>query len=454
MMPLSNAKAEQHKLQNFIENEAKEAGIPGVSYSYISDGEAQFGNFGTTTKKNGKTVSSQTLFSIGSISKSFTAIAIMQLMEKGALKLDDPVSSHLAKFTGKSIGIITIRQLLSHTSGLSTAQGNQHQTDFSIDENALARRVSQLVEITPASKIGTNWAYSNANFLLLSRIVEVLSGQQFEDYIETRVLRPIGMTDSRIIDWEVRESDAIGHRNLFWTKQQYDGRGIGRGSFGQGGVMASARDMAKYLSMMMNNLDDVITAESKVQMMQPASAASPNYGFGWALVPERNLVLHDGQNPGFEAFAVMQPDLQKAFVILVNGSSGFGFGETGYLFRGATTLALGGPEVLKPGIAKKGIFIALIALSLLFVLSIVRTWRKRSDATPVRKKNRTILRCLMITFTLGFAYALVFLVPALFGANIQTAALFQPDVGILLIAGSLSAAIWALMQIWLLVKKN
>lgn len=94
--------------------------------------------------------------------------------------------------------------------------------------------------------------------------------------------------------------------------------------------MTNARDMVKYL-LMMNGQDDVITSESKAQMMQPASAVLPFYGFGWVIVPDRNMVLHDGQNPGFEAF-----------VILGNGS--FGFGETGYLYKGATMLALGGQK--------------------------------------------------------------------------------------------------------------
>lgn len=77
-MPLSRVNADPNKLQRFVETEAKEADIPGVSYSYISSGEVQFGNFGATKKKNGKNVTSKTLFSLGSVSKSFTAIAIMQ----------------------------------------------------------------------------------------------------------------------------------------------------------------------------------------------------------------------------------------------------------------------------------------------------------------------------------------------------------------------------------------
>jgi hypothetical protein len=210
--------------------------------------------------------------------------------------------------------------------------------------------------------------------------------------------------------------------------------------------------------MMMNGQDDVITSESKAQMMQPASVVSPFYGFGWIIVPDRNMILHDGQNPGFEAFAVMQPEVQKAFVILGNGSSGFGFGfgfgETGYLYKGATMLALGGPEVLNSRITNKGIFFAVIAVPILFLFSIVRTWRKRNNGTTVRKKSQIIFRCLMIVFSLGLAYTLVVTVPASFGANIQTAALYQPDVGILLVAGSLCAAIWASMQIWLLVKQK
>jgi hypothetical protein len=228
----------------------------------------------------------------------------------------------------------------------------------------------------------------------------VLNSLQFEDYIETRVLRPIGMTNSGMIDWKVRENDAVGYRRWLWCKVQYDGRGFGLGSFGQGGVMSSASDMAKYLSMMMNGQDDVIRAESKVQMMRPASSVSPHYGLGWVVVPKTNMVLHDGMNPGFEAFAVMEPNPQKAFIMPVNGISGFG--ETDYLFKTAMTLALGGSEVSKPGIVKKEIFFAVFAVPVLFLFCIVRTWCKRNIEKPVQQKSQTIVTIfLMILF---FAY--------------------------------------------------
>ncbi|MFT5924066.1 MAG: CubicO group peptidase (beta-lactamase class C family) [Paraglaciecola sp.] len=122
-MPLSSVNAEPNKLQRLVETEA---------------------------------VTSQTFFSLGSVCKSFTAIAIMQLMKKGVLKLDDPVFSHLSEFIGKPFSTITVHELLSHTSGLSELQGNQHQMVLSINKDALTRCVSDLLELTLAAEAATN----------------------------------------------------------------------------------------------------------------------------------------------------------------------------------------------------------------------------------------------------------------------------------------------------------
>ncbi len=335
-----------------------------MAYALIDKGQTSIGHFGHTAKDNGQPVDDQTAFVIGSVSKSFTAVAIMQLKEKGALKLDDSVSEYLPEFKGSTAADITIRQLLSHTSGFSMAQGNQNQADLTIDKDALNRRVFVLTDVKLATTPGEKWAYSNANYQLLSRVVEILSDQEFGDYIEDQIMKPLGMDDSRMIDWKAGGKDAVGHRPMFWTKMRYDGRGAGRGSLVQGGVMSSARDMARYLAMMMNGQDDIISTASKAEMMKPASDVSPRYGLGWFVAPEQGFVFHSGANPGFEALATMRPEKKQAFVILANGGSGLAFGDTGYLRRGATVLAIGGPKEKRPGIMMKVVFVILAVLPL------------------------------------------------------------------------------------------
>ncbi|MFK7841996.1 MAG: serine hydrolase domain-containing protein [Sphingorhabdus sp.] len=440
---LPTAHASTADIQTFVEREAKAASVPGVAYALIDGDQVHTGHFGQAKDDGGRSVSEQTAFAIGSISKSFTAFAIMQLREKGLLELDMPVSTYLPELEKAAVGAMTVRQLLSHTSGLSIVQGNSNQTDVTTDRDALKRRVAYLATLTPARAPGEVWDYSNANYQLLSRVVEVLSASEFGDYVESQILKPLGMNDSRMIDWEHGPDDAAPHRPWFWTKMQFDGRGTGRGSLGQGGVMASARDMATYLNMMMNGENDILTADSKAEMMQPASSISPSYGLGWFVAPERGLVFHSGANPGFEAFASMRPDQKKAFIILANGGSGFGFGETGYLRRGAAVLALGGPDERRPGWMMKAAFLLIVALPLFCLLGAWRSWKRRAS---IKAKGRGIAHSriwMPLLAAVGFAYVLLIFLPGSFGVNIQTATFFQPDLGLLLTLSAIGIAIWA-----------
>lgn len=440
------AEASKADIQKFVEQEAVAASIPGVAYAWIDGDSVTTGQYGKLAKGGETKVSESTAFAIGSISKSFTAVAIMQLKEIGLLNLDDAVSLHLPEFDDTSAGSITIRQLLSHTSGYSTLQGNSNQTDFTTDENALERRVAPLRYVDPASKPGETWSYANVNYQLLSRIVEVLTDQEFGEYVETAIMKPLGMHDSRMIDWTDGGNDAVGHRPWFWTKMEYEGRGAGRGSLGQGGVMSSARDMAKYLSMMMNRKDDILTAASKAEMMRAASAVSPEYGLGWFISTEQGLVFHSGANPGFEALATMRPNKRKAFVILTNGGSGFGFGNTEYLRRGATVLALDGAEENRPGFAMKGAFLFLCALPFLFLVSTLRFWKRRRPISVKGKPGRFFYIWMPLILATGLAYVLLILMPASFGADLKTATLFQPDIGLLLILSSIAGLNWAIVR--------
>lgn len=440
------ARASQTDIQKFVEAEAAAAGVPGVSYAFIAGDKTSFGHYGVTAKTDGKPVSESTAFVIGSISKSFTAVAILQLKERRLLNLDDAVSLHLPEFDDTSAGAITIRQLLSHTSGYSTLQGNGNQTDFTIDTNALERRVASLRYVGPIDTPGETWSYSNVNYQLLSRIVEVIMDQEFGEYVESAIMQPLGMRDSRMLDWEAGSDDAAGHRPWFWTKVQYDGRGAGRGSLGQGGVMSSARDMAIYLKMMMNGRDDILTASSKREMMQAASAVSPDYGLGWFLAPERGLVFHSGANPGFEALATMRPGDKKAFVILTNGGSGFGFGGTEYLRFGATKMALDEEEETPPDFTLKGIFLFLCALPLLFLISALRFWKKRRPISMKGRLGRFFYIWAPLILATILSYVLLILIPSSFGVDLKTATLFQPDVGLLLVTSSVAALIWAIVR--------
>ncbi|MGA7690503.1 MAG: serine hydrolase domain-containing protein [Jiangellales bacterium] len=436
-------------IEEFIDSEMPAAGVPGLAYAVMTDGDiAGVDTRGVVTSGGDSEITTETAFQSGSISKSFTALAVMQLVEAGAVDLDAEVSTYLEGFAGQPAGAITIRQLLSHTSGFSTLQGNASHTDVANAKDELEQRVDQRAEEEPAYEPGERWEYSNANYEILGRVIEVVSGQEFQAYVEANILEPVGMDDSFVADGEVHESMATGHRPWFGTSRPLLDNPTDRGTAPQGGIVASAADLALYMQMMMNGEDDVLSAAGKEQMMRPASAISPYYGFGWWLDPERGSVWHAGSTPGFESLATMVPGENLGVVVLVNAGSGIGFGETTQLRNGITALALG-LEYEGEGSrwSQKALFVALVLLPVIYVLSMVWAWRHRADLRAKSGAFGLFSLWFPLLTTLVAAWVIVYLVPAMIGAPIATIRLFQPDLGLVLIASAVTGVAWAVFRL-------
>jgi hypothetical protein len=220
------------------------------------------------------------------------------------------------------------------------------------------------------------------------------------------------------------------------------------GTAPQGGIIASASDLARYLLMMMNGQDDVLSAKGKAAMMRPASRASPFYGFGWFVDSGKETVYHTGNSVGYESLATMVPAEKKGVVVLVNAGSGIGFGETIQLRNGIAARALGlDYDGEGTRLSLKALFISLVLTPVIFLLSMIWAWRQRRD---IRAKSGTFglfsLWFPLLT-TLGSAWVILSLMPRLLGASFGTLNLFQPDLGLVLIAIPVTGVLWAAFRL-------
>ncbi|MDF1477914.1 serine hydrolase [Leifsonia sp. H3M29-4] len=433
-------------IEELIDREMPSSGAPGLAYTVVQSGEiAAAGARGVLEIGGEATVTPDTPFVIGSISKSFTALAVMQLVEAGEVDLDAEISRYLDGFSGRTSGTITVRQLLSHTSGFSTGQGNASHPDAPAEKDALARGVAQLTEVTPAHEPGSMWEYSNANYEILGRLIEVVSGEDYQTYMTTHILEPVGMHDSFVADGEVHGSATTGHVPWFGTKIPVADGPTDRATAPQGGIFASANDVARYLRMMMNDEDDVLSADGKAQMMRPVSDVSPFYGFGWYVEPDGS-VWHTGVSPGVETLATMIPAEKTAAIVLVNAGSGMGFEETDALRIGISDTALGlhyydGSSAW----TRQVLFLGVVALPIVYLLSMVWAWLRR---TKIRAKTRSGLAGLFslwfpLLTTIAAAWVLLGVVPSLNGTPITYWALFQPDVVLAFVASAVTGVVWA-----------
>ena len=262
----------------------------------------------------GEDVSPDSPFIIGSMSKSFTALAIMQLVEKGKIDLNAPISTYIdaSKWFVKDgqDEKLTVRDLLRHTSGLGTYQTFGH------------------LEITDS--YGQH-LYANANYGLLGLIIEAVSGESYESYVTKHIFQPLKMSQSSAsLQASIEKGLIAGYRNYFGLPisgpADYPGP-IDRGSWGSvpaGYLSASISDMGRYLQMYLRDGDAIISKESVQQMFYdtvPVDDEGLQYGLGWGYTEKRlgqPLLVHAGLVENYSSKMFILPEKEIGVVVLVN----------------------------------------------------------------------------------------------------------------------------------------
>ena len=300
--------------------------VPGLAAAAVKDGHILFveGYAGAGADR----ISPRTPFRLASLSKAFTAVAVLQLVEQRRIELDAPVRTYLQSFvTSDTVrsGQITVRQLLNQTSGLADAGFPEMRL---AQPQTLAERVETLKAATPVAPPGREFHYFNPNYAILARVVEVVSGQDYDAYLTRHVLVPLGMTRTFAAatgsEMERRAPDlAQGHIEVFGLALTWsEGQGFLGGS---GGVVSTAEDMARWLAMLANggefNGVRILSPES-IELMETPPQGS-DYGMGWisTTVGSRRALFHDGILSTVYTEATLFPEERSGVVFLANVNS-------------------------------------------------------------------------------------------------------------------------------------
>ncbi len=248
-----------------------------------------------------------TPFLLGSITKLFTGLAVGQLVEQGKLSYDDPLAKFLPDYPDpESARKIQVKHLLSHTSGLGDYLGTQAYLD-AIDSMVTAKAyVDILPRKPPAFEPGTKWAYSNIGFVLLGRVIEIASGQDYYDYIQKNVFAPAGATNA---SFPLQPKDGVALVPLAYP-YEFSSKGVlkdfqnklgvlARRGNGAGNASASALDLIKLSSAMRDGR--IVKAETfRLHSTAKPELSSATYGYGFIAGPYlgRPFVGHNGRAPG------------------------------------------------------------------------------------------------------------------------------------------------------------
>src|SRR5512147_182418 len=166
--------------------------IPGLAVGVWHAGVEQVAGFGVTSVENPLPVTPETLFQVGSISKTFTATALMMLMEAGQVDLDTPIRVYLPNFRLSDEDVaarVTLKHLLTHTGGWL----GDYFNDFGFGDDAQARMLDEIAKLPQFTPLGEVWSYCNTGFNIAGRIIEVITGQSYEVAIKELILDPLGM---------------------------------------------------------------------------------------------------------------------------------------------------------------------------------------------------------------------------------------------------------------------
>lgn len=290
-----------------------EAGVPGLAV-VVTKGEHVVVSTGAGDA-DGVLIGPTTPFRIESLSKSFTATAVMQLVETGDVGLDQPIRRYLPDFKlndPRAEGI-TVRHVLNQSSGITDLALGFDQ--YAEGPQTLALAVRQLRSTKLAHEPGAAWSYSNPNYWLAARLVEVVSGEPFSDYLEANIFEPLGMQDTSNRDVYDASAAVRGHAFVF-------GRTVGIDpprSFvgGAGGVISTAADMSRWLRFQQGatlpGTDESILGQAPRDEMHRRQAPDGGlYALGWYSGPPASggveRVSHSGVGAGVNAYQGLFPD--------------------------------------------------------------------------------------------------------------------------------------------------
>ena len=318
-------------LQQKLTELAEELEVPGVAVGVLVDGEEHYAFHGVTSVENPLPVDENTLFQFGSTGKTFTATAMMRLVEQGKVDLDAPVRTYVPELKLKDEDVaqkVTVRQLFNHTAGW---EGDMMDNTGDGDD-ALAKYVERMARLEQVAPLGAAVSYNNASLSLAGRVIEKVTGKTFEQAIRELLFEPLGLTQSWFFPAEVMTRRfAVGHN------KHGDGSitvarpwPLPRGGAPAGGITATARDQIAWAKF---HLGDgtaadgtrVLKQETLDLMKEPSvemhgSALGDYVGISWLIrdVGGVRLVGHGGSMNGQYSEFVMVPERRFALISMTN----------------------------------------------------------------------------------------------------------------------------------------
>ena len=300
--PIRAASEPGDEIDEYVQSELRDQKIPGLSIAVVRNGEiVKAQGYGLANVELNVPVTTETIFQSGSVGKQFTATLAMMLVEEGKLGLDDPIGKYIADAPRMWKGI-TLRHLLTHTSGLSNDIYNRINMRQDYTEDELVKEIAAMpLDFQPGEK----WSYSNPGYVMLGIIIHKATGRFYGDLLREKIFEPLGMTTARIIDEaDIIPNRAAGYRLVDGELKNQEWVSPKLNTTADGALYLTALDMAKWAAGL--DAGKLLGRASFDQMWTPVKLKGGKvepYGFGWQFgeIRDHRVIEHGGGWQGFAA---------------------------------------------------------------------------------------------------------------------------------------------------------
>jgi CubicO group peptidase (beta-lactamase class C family) len=448
----------------YISTKMKELGVPGAALVIVQgDHIAHLKAFGVADA-SGRPVTHQTPFFTGSTGKSFTALAIMQLVEAGKIELDAPVQTYLPWFRVADLNaseIITVRHLLNMDSGIPRSIGQEQIANVDLGDSAIENNVRALAKIDLVASPSQRYEYSNANYVTLGMLIQAVSGQSYETYIQENIFQPLGMQHSFTSNSEAQQHGlAVGYQKWFGIPVSSPNLPFARGSLPAGYLNMSAEDFGHYLIAQLND-----GSYEGVSILSPAgisvlhhpdiqiSDTNDFYAMGWEVqhFQDVEVIRHNGASPGYTTDMFLVPQKNIAVAMVMNTYSPMLGVRVSRLPANVLRILLAQPTIPGNEIRyMQSIYALVMLIPLLHIIAVLATLRRirfwrRSTQLPTQMQVARYIASPFI-WNAAIAYVLLVTLPIAFEADVSTVILFQPDVGWVAVVSGVFAIVWGVIS--------
>ena len=345
----SFSQVEEQKLDQLIQNTLKTFDVPGISVGIVKDGKMIYAKgFGVSSLNSRQKMDENTLVGIASNSKGFTATALAMLADEGKINFDDKVSKYIPEFQMNDAYVsqeVTIKDLITHRAGLGLGQG-----DLMFFPEGGPLTVNDIIHnvrfLKPENPFRTTLDYNNIMFIVAGEVIHRVSGLSWAEFIEQRILKPVGMTSSF---GSYSRSKAAHVSNIIDAHAPVDGKVVAvphdwnETGNAAGGIMSNIKDMSTWAEFLINGFTTKdgkkLVTDKQIQQLWNLQISTPvplknaydsnfgGYGLGWFLtdVKGHKQVYHTGGLIGTVTQFTLIPDLKLGIIVLTNQQSGAAF---------------------------------------------------------------------------------------------------------------------------------